>query len=86
VPTCIGRPSLEGLTLVATVPVQHSYGLESSALLAMLGGAAFDSGRPFFPADVAQALASVPRPRAGDHAVPPEDAAARRASRCRPSN
>jgi acyl-coenzyme A synthetase/AMP-(fatty) acid ligase len=60
----LGRPSLVGLTLVATVPVQHSYGLESSALLALLGGAAFDSGRPFFPADVAQALASVPQPRA----------------------
>ncbi|KIQ22528.1 CoA ligase [Variovorax paradoxus] len=58
------RPTLEGLTLVATVPVQHSYGLESSVLLAMLGGAAFESGRPFFPADVAQTLASVPRPRA----------------------
>ncbi|VWX63145.1 Acyl-coenzyme A synthetase/AMP-(Fatty) acid ligase [Burkholderiales bacterium 8X] len=60
----LGRPSLEGLTLVATVPVQHSYGLESSALLALLGGAAFDAGRPFFPADVAKALASVPEPRA----------------------
>ncbi|VTU29896.1 2,3-dihydroxybenzoate-AMP ligase [Variovorax sp. PBL-H6] len=60
----LGRRSLAGLTLVATVPVQHSYGLESSALLAMLGGAAFDSGRPFFPADVAEALASVPQPRA----------------------
>ena len=60
----LGRPSLEGLTLVATVPVQHSYGLESSVLLALLGGAAFESGRPFFPADVAQTLASVPRPRA----------------------
>jgi hypothetical protein len=60
----IGRPSLDELTLVATVPVQHSYGLESSALLALLGGAAFDSGRPFFPADIAAALASVPRPRA----------------------
>jgi acyl-coenzyme A synthetase/AMP-(fatty) acid ligase len=50
--------------MVATVPVQHSYGLESSVLLALLGGAAFESGRPFFPADVAKALASVPRPRA----------------------
>ena len=60
----LGRPSLEGLTLVATVPVQHSYGLESSVLLAMLGGAAFDSARPFFPADIAAALASVPQPRA----------------------
>jgi acyl-coenzyme A synthetase/AMP-(fatty) acid ligase len=60
----LGRPSLSGLTLVATVPVQHSYGLESSVLLALLGGASFDSGRPFFPADVAEALASVPQPRA----------------------
>ncbi len=58
------RPSLAGLTLVATVPVQHSYGLESSALLALLGGAAFESGRPFYPADIVQALSSVPRPRA----------------------
>jgi acyl-CoA synthetase (AMP-forming)/AMP-acid ligase II len=46
------------------VPVQHSYGLESTVLLAMLGGAAFDGGRPFFPADIASALASVPSPRA----------------------
>ncbi len=60
----LGRTSLLGMTLVATVPVQHSYGLESSALLAMLGGAAFDSGRPFFPADIVKALALVPQPRA----------------------
>lgn len=60
----LGRSSLEGLTLVGTVPVQHSYGLESTALLALLGGAAFDSGRPFFPADIVAALAAVPRPRA----------------------
>lgn len=60
----LGRPSLEGLTLVGTVPVQHSYGLESTALLALVGGAAFDSGRPFFPADIVAALAAVPRPRA----------------------
>ncbi|MEJ8848156.1 AMP-binding protein [Variovorax rhizosphaerae] len=57
-------PSLTGLNLVTTVPVQHSYGLESSALLGMLGGAAFDCGRPFFPADVAASLAALPRPRA----------------------
>lgn len=60
----LGRDSLAGLTLVATVPVQHSYGLESTALLAMLGGASFDSGRPYFPADIVRALESVPRPRA----------------------
>ena len=60
----LGRPSLAGLTVVATVPPQHSYGLESSVLLALLGGAAFEAGRPFYPADIVAALASVPRPRA----------------------
>jgi len=60
----LGRPSLHGLAVVATVPAQHSYGLESSVLLALLGGASFDAGRPFYPADVAAALARVPRPRA----------------------
>lgn len=60
----LGRPDLHGLTIVASVPPQHSYGLESSVLLALLGGAAFHSGRPFYPADIAQALAAVPRPRA----------------------
>ena len=60
----LGRENLTGLTVVATVPAQHSYGLESSVLLGLLGGAAFDSGRPFYPADIAAALATVPRPRA----------------------
>jgi acyl-coenzyme A synthetase/AMP-(fatty) acid ligase len=58
------RSSLTGLNVVATVPAQHSYGLESSVLLAMLGGAAFDAGRPFYPADIALALERLPRPRA----------------------
>ena len=60
----MGRSSLAGVTIVATVPAQHSYGLESTVLLSLLGGAAFDAGRPFYPADIAQALARVPRPRA----------------------
>jgi acyl-coenzyme A synthetase/AMP-(fatty) acid ligase/3-hydroxymyristoyl/3-hydroxydecanoyl-(acyl carrier protein) dehydratase len=59
-----GRASLAGLTLVATVPAQHSYGFESTVLLALLGGACFDAGRPFYPADIATALAAVPAPRA----------------------
>ncbi|MGM9489851.1 AMP-binding protein [Ideonella sp. YS5] len=61
---CLGQADLSGLTVVASVPPQHSYGLESSVLLPLLGGAAFDSGRPFYPADIADALARVPRPRA----------------------
>lgn len=58
------RPDLRGLAIVATVPAQHSYGLESTVLLALLGGASFDAGRPYFPADIALALRCVPRPRA----------------------
>jgi acyl-coenzyme A synthetase/AMP-(fatty) acid ligase len=58
------RPSLHGVNIVATVPAQHSYGFESTVMLSLLGGAAFDAGRPFYPADVAQALHSVPHPRA----------------------
>lgn len=49
--------------IVATVPPQHMYGMELSILLPMLGGMAVHSGRPLFPADIAQALAEVPRPR-----------------------
>ncbi|HEX6019186.1 MAG TPA: AMP-binding protein [Burkholderiaceae bacterium] len=60
----LGWPTIAGLHLVATVPPQHSYGLESSVLLALLGGASFDAGRPFYPADIADALARLPRPRA----------------------
>ncbi len=60
----LGRDNLSGLTLVATVPAQHSYGFESSVTLALLGGAAFDDSRPFYPADIVDALARVPRPRA----------------------
>lgn len=59
----IGRRDLSGIALVATVPPQHMYGFESSVLLALLGGAALDAGRPFFAADIAAALAQVPAPR-----------------------
>ena len=59
----MGRATLDGVTLVATVPAQHMYGFESSVLVALLSGAAFDAGRPFFPADIAAALARAARPR-----------------------
>jgi len=59
----MGRATLDGVALVATVPAQHMYGLESSVLVALLGGAAFDTGRPFYPADIAAALDRLPRPR-----------------------
>ncbi|MDG5822334.1 AMP-binding protein [Xylella fastidiosa] len=50
-------------TVVATVPPQHMYGMEFSVLLPLLAPVAVYAGRPFFPEDVAQALAEVPAPR-----------------------
>ncbi|WP_114240219.1 AMP-binding protein [Dyella sp. C9] len=52
-----------GFNVVATVPPQHMYGLEMSVLLPLLDDVGVHAGRPFFPADVAAALAEVPAPR-----------------------
>jgi acyl-coenzyme A synthetase/AMP-(fatty) acid ligase len=60
----LGVPALPGLSVLATVPPQHMYGLESSVLLIMQAGIAMHVGRPFFPADICEALAALPRPRA----------------------
>jgi acyl-coenzyme A synthetase/AMP-(fatty) acid ligase len=49
--------------VVATVPVQHMYGFETSLLMPLQSGQAFAAERPFFPADIASTLAAVPRPR-----------------------
>lgn len=49
--------------VVATVPPQHMYGMEMSVLMPLLSEVSVHSGRPFFPADVAAALASMPEPR-----------------------
>jgi len=53
-----------GYSIVGTVPPQHMYGFESTVLVAMQNGAAFEAGRPFYPADIERAIAGVPRPRA----------------------
>ncbi len=49
--------------VVATVPPQHMYGLEFSVLLPLFGRASVCASRPFFAADIAAALRSVPEPR-----------------------
>ena len=49
--------------LLATVPAQHMWGMETSVLLPLLTGCAIHAGRPFFPADIASALAEMPAPR-----------------------
>ena len=51
------------VNLVATVPPQHMYGLEMSVLMPLRSRAAVHSGQPFFPADVALALAAASAPR-----------------------
>jgi acyl-coenzyme A synthetase/AMP-(fatty) acid ligase len=51
------------MTVLGTVPQQHSYGLESTVLMAMQGGLALHAGRPFFPADIRAELSALPRPR-----------------------
>ena len=53
----------EPFNVVATVPPQHMYGMETSVVLPLLGDVAVCGGRPFFPADVAASLAAVPEPR-----------------------
>lgn len=50
-------------TIVGTVPIQHSYGFESTFLLALQAGCAVCADKPFFPQDIAAALAAAPRPR-----------------------
>ncbi len=66
--TVSGSSSTLGLAgrrvaLVATVPTQHMYGLETVGLMPLLGHAASGVSRPFFPADVMDALRALPMPR-----------------------
>jgi acyl-coenzyme A synthetase/AMP-(fatty) acid ligase len=49
--------------LIGTVPAQHMYGFESTVLLALVSGNSFSAERPFYPADIATAVAAVPQPR-----------------------
>jgi len=52
------------LTLIGTVPAQHMYGFESTALIAMQGGVILHAAKPFFPADISTILGQIPGPRA----------------------
>lgn len=50
-------------SLLATVPPQHMYGLESSVMLALHNGHAFDVSQPLHPHDIAAALQRLPMQR-----------------------
>ena len=50
--------------IVATVPAQHMFGLETTVLQPLVSGARIECARPFFPEDVRATLARTPEPRA----------------------
>jgi acyl-coenzyme A synthetase/AMP-(fatty) acid ligase len=54
----------QAMNLVATVPGQHMFGLQTTLLLPIRSRCAIHDSRPFFPADIRAALESVPAPRA----------------------
>jgi acyl-coenzyme A synthetase/AMP-(fatty) acid ligase len=59
----LGVGALAKATIVGTVPHQHSYGLESTVLLALQHGLALQAERPFYPSDICACLEAVSRPR-----------------------
>jgi len=50
-------------SIVGTIPPQHMYGFESTILLPLQTGNALSCAQPFYPADIADALATIPAPR-----------------------
>lgn len=54
----------EPVNLVATVPSQHMFGLQTTVLLPLLGNCTIHDSKPFFPADIRAALQAIPAPRA----------------------
>ena len=53
----------ERLNVVATVPPQHMWGMETSILLPLFANVAVSYLMPFYPQDIADALQSVPEPK-----------------------
>ncbi len=61
--TRLGVPGLAGATVIGTVPQQHSYGFESTVMLALQHGLGIHGARPFYPGDIIDCIAASPRPR-----------------------
>lgn len=59
----LGVDALRGATVIGTVPHQHSYGLESTVLLALQNGLVIDAHRPFYPGDIRASIGASPAPR-----------------------
>lgn len=56
----LGIKERDCVTVVATVPHQHMFGLEASVMLPIVHGLAMHAGRPLFPADIQSVLAEAP--------------------------
>ena len=50
-------------SLLATVPAQHMYGLETSIMMPLCTNVCVADGQPLFPEDIRSALARMPAPR-----------------------
>ena len=59
----LDNEQLARASVVATVPPQHMYGLETTVMLALHGGAVVHAAQPFFADDVREALAQCEEPR-----------------------
>lgn len=51
------------VSMLATVPPQHNWGLETSILLPLVSPIAISSEMPLFPDDIARGLTALPEPR-----------------------
>jgi len=58
-----GFEQLAAYNMVATVPPQHAYGLETAVFLTLCHRAAIHTKIPLYPADVVAALEKIPAPR-----------------------
>ncbi|MCP9440568.1 MAG: AMP-binding protein [Nitrospira sp.] len=56
----LGIKERDRVTVAATVPHQHMFGLEASVMLPITYGLSMYAGRPLFPADVRSVLMDVP--------------------------
>lgn len=56
-------PELQSMNALATVPAQHMWGLETSALIPLMYPVCVSDAKPLFPQDVLSALESLDAPR-----------------------
>jgi acyl-coenzyme A synthetase/AMP-(fatty) acid ligase len=60
---CRMRLGERALNMVATVPAQHMYGLETSIFTLLAGDWALSDGNAFYPDEIVRALDAIPAPR-----------------------